>query len=299
MQLGSQTKETEWYSFPDAVSIATQSNKKILVVFRAKRNPADSSLTSALNSDPRIRDYVQSHFVLVKIDTSFMEYRNHKLPSDLLRSKIAGYGADPYISFFDEHGGMICRYGSAADVERFYEVLQYVSSNFYMKQSLPDYFDDCRRSKAHIPSLNWYSYNEGIKLARKTGKKILINAHWYSSPYSLEMKHLTYSDITIINYIVANFIPIQIELQMPDNSTFFEYEGQNITPYHLLDGVLGVKNYPETVFCESDGKKIRSIIGAVKPNVFLYILKYFNGSDYKNKDINLYLKENGINELIK
>ena len=97
------------------------------------------------------------------------------------------------------------------------------------------------------------------------------------------MKHLTYSDTTIINYIVANFIPIRIELQMPDNGLLFRMKGKKslLIIYWMLS--LELRIIRKRCFAESDGNKIRSIIGDVKPNVFLYILKYFNGSDYKKQ----------------
>ncbi len=294
--LGNPQTRTEWYTFSDAVALAGQFQKKIIVVFRPARNPSDSSFLRAVNSDQRIHDFLRPHFVLVNVTTSFMDYRNHEPASDLLRQKIAGYGADPCLTFFDEHGEMICRYGSAADTERLYELLVYVSSNSYMKQSLADYFDDCKRKASNTPALSWYTYNEGVALAGRNGKHILINAHWYSSPYCLMMKHSTYSDPSIIKFIEAHFVPVQVELVAVTNNQFMEYRGEKMTSYHLLADVLGVKNYPETVFCESDGSRIKNIPGYMKPDVFSFVLKYFADSEYKYESLDAYLKQHGIRE---
>ena len=295
--VGNPQNRTERYSFSDAILIAQNFDKKIVVVFRAKSNPSDSSFMILLSADERIRNYLRRNFVLVYIDMSFMEYRNQMPPSDLLKAKISKFAADPKYAFFDKNGEMICRYGIVTDPVVLYNVFAYVALNYYQKQSISDYFDDCKRKITNTPSVYWYSYNEGVVIAKTSGKKILLNAHGYWSPYCVKMKHLTYSDPSIISFIEANFVPIQVELDIGYNA-FIEYQSQKMTPSQLLKDVLGVKGYPETVFCESDGTKIKNISGYLKSSVFSCVLKYFAEGDYKTVDINTYLKQKGINEAI-
>lgn len=222
-----------------------------------------------------------------------MEYKRKNL-RDLLSSKIASLGSDPSLVFFSSNGDMICNhYGSNLQVQRLYDICTYVVGKYYLKQSVPDFLDDLKRKSKNKPSLNWYSYNDGMEMAKITGKKIVINAHANWSPYCVRMKNSTYSDTAVINYINDNFIPIQIEGWM-EYSYFLDYDNKKISGYDLLMKIYGVKGFPETVFCESDGKKIDILSGLYKPDIFLPVLHFFAEGFYETETMDTYLAGKGL-----
>ena len=143
--------------------------------------------------------------------------------------------------------------------------------------------------------MHWYSYNEGVAIARSNGKKILLNAHAYWCPYAVDMKHQTYSNPSVINFIQSHFVPIQVEDNFECGS-FIEYNHEKMNSIQFLENELNVKSFPVAVFCESDGRTIESVPGYIKPNVFLYVLLYFSQDKYKFETLDGFLKQNGIQE---
>ena len=292
-----QTRTIEWKSFPDAVTLAASVHKKIIVVFRSEKSTADIVIKERFAMNGKINNYLLDHFQLVSIERSHSEYQKQR-NQDLLSQKISGVGADPAMVFFDEQGDRIWYYYGGTGDETIFRALEYTAGEFYLKQSFSDYSDDIKRMSQNKRSVLWYSYDEGMKMAAQSGKKIIINAHAFWSPYCIRMKGNTYSKDSVIDYITSHFIPIQIETMIPETRRL-TYREKKMGSFELLEKIYGVTAYPQTVFCENDGTKIDLVSGFITPDIFLCVLKYFSEERYKIEEIHSYFDRLGMSGALK
>tara|TARA_B110000879_G_C10913508_1_gene409241 strand:- start:49 stop:549 length:501 start_codon:yes stop_codon:yes gene_type:complete len=64
--------------------------------------------------------------------------------------------------------------------------------------------------------INWLSFEEAKKFAKKYDKTIFIYFYKENCPYCEEMKKKTLNDITVVNLINNNFFPVKIDTRTKD-----------------------------------------------------------------------------------
>lgn len=287
----------EWSLFADAVPLAAAHGKYILVTFQSTKLPADWDMKQLFDSSGILRAKLKEYFIPVNIDLSFMEYRK-QYPWELLGKKIATIGSDPHFAYFDSSGDLIWMYSGTLSDEEIIRTMGFISGGFFMKQSYADYCDDLIRAANNTTSVRWRSYNEGREEASRTGKKILINAHAYWSPYCVKMKKYTYSDRSIMAAIESLFVPIQIE-PVDFYKARIRYNDSLVNEYTLLNKTYNVQGYPSTVFCMPNGDLIGTVPGFHQPEVFRYVLKYYDEDMYSKEDIHQYFEHLGMKDALK
>jgi thioredoxin-related protein len=132
----------DWYPFEEAVDLAKQTKKKVLVDVYAAWCPWCRRLQSEVYTDEDVRSYVREHFVLTRLDAENQEdslqFKEHKLtPADLA----VGLGAQgfPTTVFLDEESDYITRLPGFIDAGEFHTVLGYIGSEAFVDQSFEEY----------------------------------------------------------------------------------------------------------------------------------------------------------------
>jgi len=109
---------------------------------------------------------------------------------------------------------------------------------------------------------DWYGYDEGLKLARSSGKPVMVMISQKNCPTCEYMEDVAFEDEELVDFIEYNFIPVKIDLQQAKR--------------------LGLRAYgtPTFYFLRPDATPITPpLIGGAPAKVFLNKLKEIKG-DY-------------------
>ncbi len=141
-------------------------------------------------------------------------------------------------------------------------------------------------------TIKWLKYDEGVKLAAKLNKPMIIDFYTEWCGWCKKMDKTTYSDPGIVKYINQAFVPIKLNPELKEQ-------------YNLPDGTrdarsigraYGVSSYPQTWFVESDGKKIDKMPGYLTADKFIVVLKYIGDGIYKKQSWSEYQKAQASTE---
>ena len=318
-----------WYSYTDGLKAAEVSGKKILLCTEFSgvrprfefsptgRSPiqpssswygADRNIARFVKADSQLAKYLDEHFILIKVnteETTGMRYRNQRMGTVQLFRSAGGSALMPSnVMFAESNGVRIDVLYQTGNQGTFTSALHFIAEEMYRDKSLTlnNYLtgkgqkpnQPVVQQRQNQPAMYWYSYTDGSKLSKPTGKKILLNAHGAWSPFCIQMNK-TYEDTSIRNYIAQYFIPVKVDVDTKDT---FLINNKSLNAYALLGDELKVTGYPSTLFFESDGKKIDLISGFYKPDVFIHILRFFAEEKYKTTSIEQYLLSCGVTEKI-
>ena len=116
---------------------------------------------------------------------------------------------------------------------------------------------------AAVESINWRSYEEGMRVSKIEKKKIFL--HFYADwcVFCGKMAKETFQDPTVIAYLNNNFIPVRVDTDR-EPGTAMQY---------------GVTGLPSSWFLTKMGEAIGSVPGFVPPDSLLSMLKEVNGID--------------------
>ena len=119
---------------------------------------------------------------------------------------------------------------------------------------------------AEAQDINWQSYEKGVDLADKQGKKIFL--HFYADwcHYCKVMVEKTFSDRGVVSLLNDEFVTIRV------NSS----EKQQLASKYSVRGV------PMSWFLEADGDQIGSRPGYLPPEDFMKLLEFVVQEKYKN-----------------
>ena len=122
--------------------------------------------------------------------------------------------------------------------------------------------------------IKWYSYDEGIALGKRQGKKMYLYfwAEWCT--FCKKMEGETLNKSLVSSYLNKNFISIKV------NS---DKERETASLYY-------VRGFPTSWFLTEDGQKISNLPGYVPPDMFLRILEFIHSDSYKKMTFGDYLK---------
>jgi len=96
-----------------------------------------------------------------------------------------------------------------------------------------------------LHALEWKSYEEGLKEAKKSGKLLMIDIVRDGCHYCSDMDHQVFSDSQMASWIEGCFVPVKINIS-----------------HETLPKTLTVEVTPTFVFMPSDQTPVKEILGA-------------------------------------
>jgi thioredoxin-related protein len=120
-------------------------------------------------------------------------------------------------------------------------------------------------SVAAAEGINWQTYDKGIALAKKEGKRVFL--HFYANWcfYCRKMAKETFQDPSVIARLNKSFIPIRVASDK-DKRTASMYN---------------VRTLPSTWFLTKKGERIGNVPGYISSKQLLEILKRLDNGHYR------------------
>ncbi|UCG61413.1 MAG: DUF255 domain-containing protein [Candidatus Zixiibacteriota bacterium] len=107
-------------------------------------------------------------------------------------------------------------------------------------------------------TIEWHSYDVGIKKAREENKHVFIDftARWCT--YCRKMEREVFSDSTVIDMLNNDFVSIKVD---GESRRELDIDGYKMTERNLTIREYGVRSFPFFWFLKPDGTRLGSIRG--------------------------------------
>jgi len=135
--------------------------------------------------------------------------------------------------------------------------------------------------------LNWLSYDEGLALAEKENKYVLIDFYTDWCGYCIKMDKETYSKEEVKSILNENFVIVKVNAE--SENKIIE-NGEEITERELAKSYQ-VTGYPTTWFLESNHSRIAPLPGYVTTEQFISVLNYIGEGWYKTISFKEYMEK--------
>ena len=147
-------------------------------------------------------------------------------------------------------------------------------------------YGDDRPKKAKVSDIHWLRFDEGVKLAAKDKKPVVIDFYTDWCGWCKKMDKETYYDTAVVNFASRHLVMVKVNAESEERFGFkgTTYSGRQLARYFEVEG------FPTTVFLHADGETITAIPGYQPPEQFLPILRYIQGGWYEKMDFEQFLK---------
>ena len=135
--------------------------------------------------------------------------------------------------------------------------------------------------------LNWLSYTEGLALAEKENKYVLIYFYTDGCSWCKKMEKETFSDEEVKKILSDKFVAVKINARS-ENKVI--ENGKEISERELAI-LYQVSGYPTTWFLEIAHTRIAPLPGYVTTEQFIPVLNYIGEGWYKNISFKEYLEK--------
>lgn len=133
---------------------------------------------------------------------------------------------------------------------------------------------------AAIDAKMWLPFNDGMALAAKERKHVVIDFYTGWCHWCKVMDKETFSNPDVKKYLVDNFVTIRVDAESRTGELV--YKGQTYTPVALAR-MFGVRGYPSLAYLDRDGGLVTVVPGFVPAEKFLPLLKYMEKECYTQK----------------
>jgi len=136
-------------------------------------------------------------------------------------------------------------------------------------------------------ALNWLSYNEGLTLAQKEDKYVLIYFYTDGCSWCKKMEKETFSDEEVKKILSDKFVTIKINARSENKVV---ENGKEISERKLAT-LYQVSGYPTTWFLESNHSRVAPLPGYVATEQFIPVLNYIGEGWYKSISFKEYMEK--------
>lgn len=155
---------------------------------------------------------------------------------------------------------------------------------------IPVVFSQESAAKSNPEELKWYSFEEGIKMAKKKHKYVVVDIYTDWCGWCKKMDNETFRNPEVVKYLNEHFVAIKLNAEEKAPIAFNGDIYTNPTPNksrstHKLASTLagGRLAYPTYVYLDSKGKTITATQGYSQAEDLLPLLRYIGSDSYKNK----------------
>jgi len=138
------------------------------------------------------------------------------------------------------------------------------------------------------PKYPFVSYDEGLAIARKSGKKIFIYYGRYGCGYCDKTNKESFSKEKVRERYTKHYSLIYVDAESGNRLTL--PNGEQITEMQFGPRIKALVT-PVFVFMEPDGKEILTIPGFQTAKNLLELDKFVSNNHYQSKSLNRYLAE--------
>jgi thioredoxin-related protein len=125
----------------------------------------------------------------------------------------------------------------------------------------------------------WMSFREGMELAGKLRKPVVIDFYTSWCRWCKVMDRETFSNEKVASYLNEHFISIRLNAEQTSGS--IEFGGREYTPASLARA-FKLRGYPSIAYLDNEGGLIFVDPGFKKPAQFMTNLKYVTSGCYRN-----------------
>jgi thioredoxin-related protein len=136
-------------------------------------------------------------------------------------------------------------------------------------------------------TLNWLSYTEGLALAEKENKYVLVYFYTDGCSWCKKMEKETFSDEEVKKILSDKFVAVKINARSENKAI---ENGKEISERKVAI-LYQVSGYPTTWFLESNHSPVAPLPGYVTTEQFIPVLNYIGEEWYKNISFKEYLEK--------
>ncbi len=134
--------------------------------------------------------------------------------------------------------------------------------------------------QAFSADLTWHQFNQGLELAEKQDKPVMVDFYTSWCHWCKVMDEKTFGDKKIAKELSEKFITVRLNAESRHESVTYKGRTYNNAQFTQAFGVTG---FPSLAFLEPDGNPITIIPGYIPAEEFIYILRYIDKQCYKQK----------------
>ncbi len=136
-------------------------------------------------------------------------------------------------------------------------------------------------------AIPWKSFDDGVKSARESHKKILVDVYTDWCSWCKKMDAEVYTDPDVVKAINKEFVAVKLNAESPSSIT---YNGKSYTEAEFARA-LGVSGYPTILFFDAKADPITSLAGYSPAQRFTKVLEYIAQDQYKKISFQQFLGE--------
>lgn len=134
--------------------------------------------------------------------------------------------------------------------------------------------------------IRWVNFEEGLELARKEKRMLLVDVYTDWCHWCKVMDEKTYGNRAVIDYANKNIVMAKLNAETKEK---FSYKGVKYSGSELAM-MFGVSGFPTTLFLEPSGEFITRIPGFIPPDQFKMILRFLAEKWYEKMEFQEFQK---------